>query len=1278
MHAALTYHACMERGEENWIDELVNRAPTLHAAGLMDTQMVVNPNPHNKTQQLPHAVAPAYNADYDGDEMQVHVVQHPPAQGDVRLMAVARHVTGLTTSAQLIAPSLNPLLGAYMLTEGDVWIPKSVGLAMMAAAGVHHVSGSTASLLSTLPPPVSKHATWVQNPWFSASLETVGWTGRQLINALLPSYMAYKSAKATIERGKLTNGALDKSVLGVHATGIFALCRRDEGALAAIRLVDVFIAACEAFLDRVGLSIGVRQLVQSGPMRRLAHTLADRVSQAIKDAGTALSTTPQKREYEQASVANSALSLNGDLVASRMKKKDLFAVIVRSGAKGSMVDAAMLKTGLGQQTIRGARLGVDMDTGRFLKETIPCILEPESDPLARGFIKNGYGSVSPYMVGLEPAEYFEHAIASRDALAAIASMVPQTGNFNRKLARGTQHVFVAGFCPRGPLVSTTLRQNMLPRAEEDSTRAMLDAGLLPLGQILQFHYGGHGCSTQSVFNTAIPCLSDGKLSGHELEAQLLADGVSAPLAHFAAACRATIFKLTASSGGILPKTWPTVFSGSVEVERMRQLAERAFPMQLSERVSNEEFEDMLRERLIWAFCVACGLFRDKQNSSLKELMQVDENGVNQALYPMLSHLVAAITAFTPRALREASGGIQSAVKAVLDDVAQRLLRARIPNGSAVGLIASYAIGEYATQVQLSMFHSSGIKQERQTAVDQMLALCMATLKPKGIRGVLPLPKQLMSGMQPQPAGATNNDEAVSALVKRLNKVSMTSVLEPPKLAWYGDSSPPALLRPLCQRVLSTSPLAVAVGFMAPEVAAPAGPALLLEVKQDAKEDTEAIVHTVRCTLRAKFGGATVPPALLHISPTTLALIPPPGDVWLQALRDLEASFGPVYVATEGEVRMVHGLYTLGEVLRRDEVLRGCVGAWASTFSVTEFMEENGGTVWTEMRPSVSVVDTTLILSLARAYRHHVDFERSTTSNLWEVASVLGVEAARSAWIYEMGQLCRDNISAAHIDLLADIAFYSGVHSSIAPSIKLMSPNDGFLAAAMYQQSTKVFATAALYGVKDPLHGPAAVALGRTTRNGSNMGRFSTDPEYLDAWKKAVEERKLRPNVAVRQKEDDEEEEATWMVDRVDVDVDVNVNAKDDLTLTVPTLEAVESDDIIMAEPLEPEPVTNEERKVTGNEDEDEDEQWNVKGLLPDHDSEMVVHADATSSESLLPDRIKVDKLKYRGIANVQWFVPPPLSMLTPRATGVVPPGKVQTYVRNVRCTSLYACVLLQV
>ncbi|HEY9847490.1 MAG TPA: DNA-directed RNA polymerase subunit beta', partial [Candidatus Caenarcaniphilales bacterium] len=104
---------------------LLNRAPTLHRLGIQAFEPILV---EGRAIQLHPLVCPAFNADFDGDQMAVHVPLSIEAQAEARLLMLAsNNILSPATGRPIVTPSQDMVLGCYYLTADNPNQQKGAG-----------------------------------------------------------------------------------------------------------------------------------------------------------------------------------------------------------------------------------------------------------------------------------------------------------------------------------------------------------------------------------------------------------------------------------------------------------------------------------------------------------------------------------------------------------------------------------------------------------------------------------------------------------------------------------------------------------------------------------------------------------------------------------------------------------------------------------------------------------------------------------------------------------------------------------------------------------------------------------------------------------------------------------------------------------------------------------------------------------------------------------------------------------------------------------------------
>ena len=377
---------------------LLNRAPTLHRLGIQafEPQLV-----EGKAIHLHPLVCAAFNADFDGDQMAVHLPLSSEAQAEARvLMLSSNNILKPSDGRPVTMPSQDMIIGLYHLTllkegsKGEGLAFGSESEALMAFdAGVIDL-GTEITLRvdgDTVPP-----AGWVApEGWTEGDAITLKTTlGRAIFNGLLPVSYPY------------VNRNVDKKVLGDIVN---TLAERYEKVEVAASL-DALKAAGFHWATRSGVTIAISDVATPANKQEILdryETLAAKVQDQYE---TGLITNPERRQ-ELIEIWTRATNEVDVEMRKSFPKYNTVQTMVGSGARGNWMQV---------RQIAGMRGLVSNPKGEIIPRPIK----------------------SNYREGLSVLEYFIATHGARKGLADTALRTADSGYLTRRLVDVSQDVIV--------------------------------------------------------------------------------------------------------------------------------------------------------------------------------------------------------------------------------------------------------------------------------------------------------------------------------------------------------------------------------------------------------------------------------------------------------------------------------------------------------------------------------------------------------------------------------------------------------------------------------------------------------------------------------------------------------------------------------------------------------------------------------------------------------------------------------------------------------------------
>jgi len=394
---------------------LFNRQPSLHKASMECHRVKILPY---STFRLNVSATRPYNADFDGDEMNMHVPQSISAATELKFLAsVLRQIISPRTNSPIIEIFQDTLTGAFRISQKEVKVPEHIGMNILART---------------------------KKPLSVFSRKNQPLTGQELISSTFPLMDFNGSIK--IRDGQLTEGVLKKSAFGGSQDNLI------DGILHVI-YNDFGPERCGQFINEVqnvvtkynlfsGFSVGASDLVRSQEVEKTIQASLEKGRKAVGDilssvhSGSFLNNSgrPDGEELEN-QVVNALKDASSELIKKIMDslpKKNRMLEMVVSGSKGSDLNIAQMMGLLGQQLIAGRRIQYTLQD-----RTLPHFARYDHGAESRGFVENSF------ITGLRPSEFFFHAMAGREGLIDTAVKTSDSGYIQRKLVKTMEDLHVA-------------------------------------------------------------------------------------------------------------------------------------------------------------------------------------------------------------------------------------------------------------------------------------------------------------------------------------------------------------------------------------------------------------------------------------------------------------------------------------------------------------------------------------------------------------------------------------------------------------------------------------------------------------------------------------------------------------------------------------------------------------------------------------------------------------------------------------------------------------------
>ena len=392
---------------------IFNRQPSLHRMSIMAHEVVVMPY---KTFRLNTVVCPPYNADFDGDEMNMHALQNEEARAEARvLMRVQEQILSPRFGENIIGAIQDHISGLYLLTHENPQFNETQALDLLRATNIDELP----------------EADGVDESGFEY------WTGRSLFSELLPDglnldFSSSAGDDVIIEEGQLVDGTIDEDAVGAFGGEVVdTICKVYGNTRARVFVNEVATLAMRSIMH-FGFSIGIDD---ESIEREAEEQIAEAIDNANERVETLIDTyrrgeleslpgrtVDETLEMKIMQTLGKARDSAGDIADDHFTSDNPAVVMAQSGARGSMLNLTQMAGCVGQQAVRGERINRGYED-RTLSHFKPNDLSAD----AHGFVENSYRN------GLTPKEFFFHAMGGREGLVDTAVRTSKSGYLQRRL-----------------------------------------------------------------------------------------------------------------------------------------------------------------------------------------------------------------------------------------------------------------------------------------------------------------------------------------------------------------------------------------------------------------------------------------------------------------------------------------------------------------------------------------------------------------------------------------------------------------------------------------------------------------------------------------------------------------------------------------------------------------------------------------------------------------------------------------------------------------------------
>ncbi len=382
---------------------LFNRHPSLHRGSLMSHFARILPG---RTFRLHPAACFPYNADFDGDEMNIHSPQTEEARAEAKiLLDVKRNLMSPKNNINWIGCIRDSNTGNYFVGLDE--FSKEDANQLLNRAGLTEYEVKKKNI-----------------------------SGSELFSMILPK-INFSNDSIKIKDGQITEGVIDKTTFSDEDGELIKALDKEVGRNVTFETIKKAFDLGKTYLTDKGLSISVedfdlnKKVVEQGEeiIKKAEKKTQDIVEEANRGE---LELIPGKnleesREIRILQVLNDVRTKIGGIVKENFPKTNPVYSMIKSGSGGNILNITQMACCVGQQAIQGGRISFGY-TGR----TLSSFKKGDLSPKSRGFINNSL------IKGLRPDEFFFGAITGRDSLMDSALRIPKSGYLYRRLANALQ------------------------------------------------------------------------------------------------------------------------------------------------------------------------------------------------------------------------------------------------------------------------------------------------------------------------------------------------------------------------------------------------------------------------------------------------------------------------------------------------------------------------------------------------------------------------------------------------------------------------------------------------------------------------------------------------------------------------------------------------------------------------------------------------------------------------------------------------------------------------
>jgi len=668
---------------------LFNRQPTLHRMSMMCHFAKILKV--GDTFRLNVADTKPYNADFDGDEMNLHGPQDYESAAELANLAeVARQIISPANNSPIIGIFQDSLLGAFRFTRENTNFDTRTAMNLLMAYDKINTKIfknpnkriNSFQLLTEIMPPLSAH--FHNGQYDSTEDKKVSNNVIEIIN------------------GEYIRGQLDKKSLGAGSKGLLHSIFNDFNYRECGDFIDNLQNLVTEYMKLSSYSVGISDLIADAITNQKISNAMIKKKQEVKNLidqthlGTFENNTGKTNEVEFESKVNSILQKAAD-EAGKIGRKSLaadnrFVMMVNAGSKGNSLNIAQMISCLGQQNVDGKRIPYG-----FQDRTLPHYTKYNDSPEARGFVE------SSFIQGLTPTELYFHAMGGRTGLIDTAVKTSTTGYIQRRLIKGLEDLRV--------VYDMTVRNNK--------------------NKIIQFAYGDDNIDPTKVEmqNLPLPTATREDIYAHF---QMPLDNSSDAIIT-TNYTKAAIKRIKKQKAKLIKKTNEMI---TFMIEARETVVENVFKFVDETQINIPVHFRRIINNIHNQLSIQSNSLVNITPIELYEMLDEAFDKLSRNYYAPPTELfkIAYYYYLSPKTLLTVKRFNRKAIIILLETIITNYQKAIVHPGEMVGMIAAQSIGEPTTQMTLNTFHFAGVASKSNATrgvprVEEILSLSDNPKKP---------------------------------------------------------------------------------------------------------------------------------------------------------------------------------------------------------------------------------------------------------------------------------------------------------------------------------------------------------------------------------------------------------------------------------------------------------------------------------------------------------------------------------------------------------------------